>query len=78
MPKMKSDWESEYRDPASDAEDVRQAEAAEKLTAAIMHEIQLCRQMEDDQDFEDSVSKDHEEQFIDDLLEDSDYEHYGS
>jgi hypothetical protein len=47
MPKVRFDWESEYRDPISDKEDRLQSEAEEWLNAEIMAEIKHCRRMEE-------------------------------
>jgi len=51
MPRYRADWESEYRDPISDAEDERQRELEERMNAEIMVEIELCRRMEEDREF---------------------------
>ena len=43
MPRYKADWESEYHDPISDAEDAKQKAFDEYLDAQIMAEIEQCR-----------------------------------
>ena len=51
MPKVKHDWKAEYTDPVSDAEDAKQKEIEERQNAEIMAEIELCRRMEEDEEF---------------------------
>lgn len=51
MPKIRNDWEDDYHDPISDAEEERQKAIEEKLNSEIMAEIELCRRMEEDEEF---------------------------
>lgn len=60
MPKYKQNWEADYHDPISDEEDRRQAELEEQLNAEIMAEIELCRRMEDDEEFAEKVRREAE------------------
>lgn len=43
MPRYTEDWESEYIDPISEAEDKKQAAIEERQNAEIMFDIELCR-----------------------------------
>lgn len=43
MPRYKTDWESEYHDPISDAEDAKEKAYNEYINAQIMAEIEQCR-----------------------------------
>ena len=83
MPKLKSDWESEYRDPISDEEDELQKAIEEQQNVEIMADIELCRQMEEDRELAAKERELYEQElynYLDDFYEDAEYayEHYGS
>jgi hypothetical protein len=81
VPKVRHDWEAEYTDPESEAEDAELQALAEELDGEIMREIDLCRQMEEDEEFARKVfeeaRREREEQ-LGELLLDEDYEYWSA
>lgn len=60
MPRYKENWEAEYYDPISDAEEAKEAELEAQLNGEIMHEIELCRLDEENEERWASLRKDWE------------------
>lgn len=77
MPRYKNNWEAEYHDPISDAEDTRQAALEAEMNAEIMVEIEICRRMEEDREFAEAEHRKHELEMAHLQALPSDYEdHY--
>jgi len=81
MPKIRNDWEADYHDPISDAEEAKQKEWEERQNAEIMAEIELCRLEEENQERWDMLRSAWErEEMLDDQyygdLQEEDYEYW--
>lgn len=50
MPRYTENWEAEYHDPISDAEEAKEAKLDAQLNFDIMHEIELCRLDEENEE----------------------------
>jgi len=51
MPRIRDDWEADYHDPISDAEEARELEQEEREYREIMEDILLCHMMMEDEEF---------------------------
>jgi predicted RNA-binding protein with PUA-like domain len=83
MPRYRDNWEAEYYDPISDAEDAEQEAMTAELDAEIMVEIDLCRLAEENEERNEAlrlhweIEKAVDAQFCDDYDDyDEDHAHW--
>lgn len=76
MPRFRDDWESEYKDPISDAEDAKLAEEERRQNEEIMLDILQCEMDIENREFADMVYEDNRRQLEDDILYDLEEEDY--